>query len=51
LVGGLAEQQIQQRGVVGLDYEKEDLLKRDVEKRRADDDMAWITPYPGANEI
>lgn len=54
-VGGLerrlAKDQIQQRGVVGLDEEEEYFLKRNVKQRGADDDMARVTPYIGADEI
>lgn len=51
LVRRLAEEQIQQRRVVGLNDEEKDLFKGNVEERRAENHMAWVTPYAGANEV
>jgi hypothetical protein len=48
---GLAEYEIQHRGVVRLDEEEEDLLERNVKERGANDDMAGIAPDVGANEV
>ena len=46
-----AQDQVEQRGVVGLDDEKENLLKWDIEELWANDDMAWIAPYASADQV
>jgi len=51
LEGGLAEDQIQQRGVVCLYKEEEDFLERNVKQRGANNDMVRVAPYIGANQI
>jgi hypothetical protein len=48
---GLAEDQIQQRGVVRLDEEEEDFLERNVKQRGANNDMVRVTPYIGTDQI
>lgn len=48
---GLAEDQIQQRGVVCLDEEKEDFLEGNVKQRGANNDMVRVAPYVGADQI
>lgn len=51
LEGRLAEDEIQEGGVVSLDNKEEDLFKRDVEKLWSNDDMAWIAPYAVADQV
>jgi hypothetical protein len=51
LEGGLGEDEVQQRRVVCLDEEEEDLLNWDVKQRRAGDDVAGIAPYAVADQV
>jgi hypothetical protein len=46
-----AQDEVEQGGVVGLDDEKENLLKWDIEELWANDDMAWIAPYASADQV
>jgi hypothetical protein len=48
---GLAEYEVQHRGIVRLDEEEEDLFERNVKERGTDDDMAGIAPDVGADEV
>lgn len=48
---GLGENEIQERSVVRLDEEEEDLLERNVKQRGASNDVAGIAPDAVANQI
>jgi hypothetical protein len=54
-IGGLecwlAQNKIQERGVVGLDNKEKDLLERDVKQRGTNNDMAGIAPDACANKV
>lgn len=47
--GWLAENEIQQAGVVGLNDEKEYLLGWNAEEGGTDDGIGWVGPYSGVN--
>lgn len=49
LEGRLAQNQVEERGVVGLDHKEEDFLKRDAEELWTNDDVNWVAPYTIAN--
>jgi hypothetical protein len=51
LKGGFTEYEIQQRGIVRLNDEEEELFERNVKQRRTDDDMAGVAPDAGANQV
>lgn len=51
LEGRLGQDEVQQRGVVGLDEEEEDLLEGDVKESRARNDVAGIAPYAVADKV
>jgi hypothetical protein len=48
---GLAEYEVQHRGIVRLNEEEEDLFERNIKERGTDDDMAGIAPDVGADEV
>lgn len=49
--GGLAENQIEQAGVIRLNGEEEKFLGRYAEERGANYGIGWIAPYPGMDEV
>jgi hypothetical protein len=49
--GRLAQQAVEQRGVVGLDDEEEQLLDRDGEQGWAEDGRVWIRPDIVPDEV
>ena len=51
LKGGPAEEKIEERGVVRLYDEEEDLFKRDIAKLWANDDVTGVAPDAGADKI
>jgi len=48
---GLAEEQIEQRGVVSLDEKEKDLLRRYAEQSRTDDGGGRVCPYPSVDQV
>lgn len=49
--GGFGGEDVEKRGIVCLNDEKEDLLSRDMEQSRANNDMCRIGPYSAADEV
>ena len=48
---GLAEEEVEEGSIVGLDDKEENLLRWNFEESRANDDVWRIGPYPGMDEI
>lgn len=48
---GLAENEVEHRGIVGLDDEEEDFFCRDSKERWADDGIGRIGPYPRVYQV
>ena len=48
---GLAEEEVEKGGIVGLDDKKEDLFSRDSEESRANDGVGRICPYSSVDEV
>ena len=48
---GLAEEEVEQGGIVGLNDKKEDLFGWYSEESRTNDRIGWICPYLGVNEV
>ena len=48
---GLAAEEVEQRGIVGLDDEEEDLFKRYLEQLGANNDILGICPNLGAYQV
>lgn len=49
--GGLAEDQVEKRGIVGLDDEKEDFFCGNSKERRANDGTWRIGPYSRVYQV
>lgn len=49
--GRLAQEQVKQRRVVGLNDEEEDFLERNVEQLRANDNIVRVGPDARSNQI
>ena len=49
--GGFAEQQVEQRGVVCLYYEKENFLCRYAKEGGANNGIRRIGPYPSVDQV
>ena len=47
----LIQNEIEQRGIVSLYNEKENLLERDIEEGRANDYIRWIGPNASPDQV